>query len=122
MSDEYEEKPKSNKGVIITGIIASIIIIIAVISLIAPVEIIGIIWDWDIETQLKNQNAKSLELDRDKSYYRLIYDNNESTDMRIERAVKVYEKMFADPENTHDIIKTENTTLLEFIWVVEKQK
>ncbi len=113
---EDQEKKASNRKTRIIIIIASIIIVSLVYNIIFPTMLIGMIWDYDIKSQLEFQNQDGIEKSADIVKFRLTYDNNDETDLRIERAISVYNEVFDDSENTFKITKFENTTLIEFTW------
>jgi flagellar basal body-associated protein FliL len=113
-SDEQKEKEfKRRTGIVI--VIATIIIVSLVYNVIFPMMLIGMIWDYDIRSQLQYQNQDGVEKNADVVKFRLTYENNDETDLRVERAINVYINLF-DPESQWIVEKTENTTLLEFSW------
>lgn len=119
---EEQERKESNRRTGIVIIIATIIIVSLVYNIIFPTMLIGMIWDYDIKSQLEFQNRDGIEKSADVVKFRLTYENNDETDLRIVRAVNVYNEIFDDPENTFKITKLENTTLIEFTWKTYYEK
>jgi len=119
-SEEQKEKEfKRKTGIII--IIATIVIVSLVYNLIFPTMLIGMIWDYDIKSQLEFQNRDAIEKNADMVRFRLTYDNNDETDLRVERAVNVYLNLFVG-QNTYIVEKTENQTRIEFTWQTYYEK
>ena len=122
---EEDEDRTSNRGIYLCAIILSIIITIFAISIVDPVLLIGGIWDWDIQDQLLKANNNAVQgLSNEKEsvmvYYRFIYEKNPDTEIRIARAIKVFENTFDHPDNNFEVKRFENSTLLEFTWQAEK--
>jgi len=120
-SDEQREKEfKRRTGIVI--VIATIIIVSLVYNVIFPTMLIGMIWDYDIRSQLQYQNQDGIEKNADVVKFRLTYENNDETDLRVERAINVYKELFNNPENTYQSTKFENVTTLEFSWQTYYEK
>ena len=122
-SEEQKEKEfKKRTGIII--IIATIIIVSLVYNVIFPTMLIGMIWDYDIKSQLEFQNRDAIEKNADVVRFRLTYENNDETDLRVERAINVYINHFENPENTWILEKLNNAnvTTLEFTWQTDYGK
>jgi len=121
---EEDEEHRSHRSIYLCFIILAIIVTVFAISLIDPVLLIGGIWDWDIQDQLLKANNNALQgLGNEKEstmvYYRFIYEKNPDTEIRIERAIKVFEDTFDHPDNHFEVKRFENSTLLEFTWKAE---
>ena len=121
MSEYKKEKEKSNKGIIIEGIFASVFAILAIISLVHPILLIGEIWDWDIRNQLLKVNDMAIENSQEEIKFRLTYDNKDDTEIRIERAINVYLNLF-EGQNTYIVQKTQDQTVIEFSWKTYYEK
>jgi len=111
--DQKEKEFKRRTRIII--VISTIIIVSLVYNIIFPTMLIGMIWDYDIRSQLEFQNRDGIDKSADVVKFRLTYENNDETDLRVERAINVYKEVF-DANSTFKITKLENTTLLEFTW------
>jgi len=120
-SDEQKRKKTSTKTRILV-IISTIIIVSLTYNIIFPMTLIGMIWDYDIQSQLDYQNQDGIEKNADEVRFRLTYQNNDETDMRVERAINVFINSFGHPENHYIVEKTENTTLIEFTWKTYYEK
>ncbi len=119
-NDEQKRKKTNTKTRIII-IIGTIIIVSLVYNIIFPTMLIGMIWDYDIRSQLEFQNRDGIEKNADVVKFRLTYENNDETDMRVERAVNVYLNLF-EGQNTYIVEKTENQTRIEFTWKTYYEK
>ncbi len=118
---EEQKRKKTDIKTSVIIIIATIFIVSVVYNIIFPMTLIGMIWDYDIRSQLEYQNQDGIEKNADEVRFRLTYENNDETDLRVERAVNVYINLFNNPENSYIIEKTENVTLVEFTWQVVKK-
>jgi len=51
----------------------------------------------------------------------MIYDDNDerANDM-VDRSIKVFEKLFTDPDKKYSIINGDNSIIIEFTWKPEK--
>ena len=116
-SDEQKRKKTNSK----TGII---VIISTINNIIFPMTLIGMIWDYDIKSQLEFQNRDAIEKSADVVKFRLTYENNDETDLRVERAINVYINLFDNPANTWMLEKLNdsNVTTLEFTWKTYYEK
>ena len=124
---EKEEKQKSNRGIIVSGILVSVFVVLAVISVLNPLMLIGIIWDHDIEKQLLGANDQQYmynqvaEIGSEGNWenepvkFQLTYYNSDETQIRVQRAIDVFEKLFSDPDKTSEVIKIDDTT----VWMPE---
>lgn len=121
---EDQERKESRRKTGIVIIIATIIIVSLVYNIIFPETLIGIIWDYDIRSQLEFQNQDAIEKNADVVRFRLTYENNDETDLRVERAINVYINLFENPENTWVLekLKNSNVTTLEFTWKTYYEK
>ena len=84
---------------------------------------LGWLWDYDIEQQListNNEVLKSIIAEPDKQIneirMRFTYENNEMSDIRVDRAITVYKETFDNPENMYQISYEDKTTVVVFIW------
>jgi len=84
---------------------------------------LGWLWDYDIELQListNNEVLKSVIAEPDKQIneirMRFTYENNEMSDIRVDRAIAVYKETFDNPENMYQITYEDKTTVVVFIW------
>lgn len=84
---------------------------------------LGWLWDYDIEQQListNNEVLKSIIAEPDKQIneirMRFTYENNEMSDIRVDRAIAVYKEIFDSPENMYQITYEDKTTVVVFIW------
>ncbi|MCP6727155.1 MAG: hypothetical protein KJI69_03965 [Patescibacteria group bacterium] len=116
-----QKRKKTNTKTRIIIIIGTIIIVSLVYNIIFPTMLIGMIWDYDIRSQLEFQNRDGIEKNADVVKFRLTYENNDETDMRVERAVNVYLNLF-EGQNTYIVEKTENQTRIEFTWKTYYEK
>ena len=118
---EEQKRNKSNRKTGIIIIIATIIIVSLVYNIIFPTMLIGMIWDYDIKSQLEFQNRDGIEKNADVVKFRLTYENSDETEMRVERAVNVYLNLFVG-QNTFIVEKLENVTTIEFTWQTNYEK
>jgi transposase len=70
---------------------------------------------------LEYQNQDGIEKNADEVRFRLTYENNDETDIRVERAVNVYLNLF-EGQTTYIVEKTENQTRIEFTWKTYYEK
>jgi len=47
---------------------------------------------------------------------RFTYENNEMSDIRVDRAIAVYKETFDNPEKMYQITYEDKTTVVVFIW------
>ena len=130
--DISKEKKQDNKTVIIG--VAIIILTIVIISLIFQNQILGRILEMDVEQRFKEANRLGIEhkptieitLNDEKQEitvinYKMIYDDNDerANDM-VDRSIKVFEKLFTDPDKKYSITNGDNSIIIEFTWKPEK--
>lgn len=128
MEHNKKRDKESHKGIYIFSVIIVILLGLFSLTFTHPVMLLAPFWDSDIEQHLTRANQNAFEtafemdfpLDETMVYYRLIYDNNSDTDVRIQRAIMVYERMFDHPDNFYEIKYEDNQTLLEFTWHYQK--
>jgi len=116
---EQEQKKKPFALYLVLGILV-IVSIMSVLSFTNPEILIGWYLDDDIRKQLLDtnqlwQNATFINT-------RIIFDNDEIVDLRVSRAIDVFNELFGDYERTHTInINTnDDTVILELRWKVDK--
>jgi len=116
---EQEQKKKPFMLYLVLGILL-IVSILSILSFTNPELLIGWYLDDDIRKQLLDTN----QLWQNATYIntRIIFDNDEIVDLRVSRAIDVFNELFVDYERTHSInINTiEDTVILELRWKVDK--
>jgi len=116
---EQEQKKKPFALYLVLGILV-IVSIMAILSFTNPELLIGWYLDDDIRKQLLDTDQQW----KNATYIntRIIFDNDEIVDLRVSRAIDVFNELFGDSERTHSInIDTnQNTVILELRWKVEK--
>ncbi len=117
---EEEQKKKKPFALYLVLAILVIVSIMAILSFTNPELLIGWYLDDDIRKQLLDTN----QLWQNATYIntRIIFDNDEIVDLRVSRAIDVFNELFVDYERTHSInINTiEDTVILELRWKVDK--
>jgi len=121
---EERERKKTNKKIYFSLSFLVMFVALFGMTFVDPELMIGWIWDWDIDNQLEETNRLAVERSLDEISLRLTYDNNDSTDMRIERALNVFYEKFGFDDNHHTIEKlnTENFTTVQFTWQTYYEK
>lgn len=119
-----KERKKSNKKIYFSLSFLIMFVALFGMTFIDPELMIGWIWDYDIKSQLEFQNRDGIEKNADVVKFRLTYENNDDTDLRVERAINVYINLFDNPENTWIVekLKNSNVTTLEFTWKTYYEK
>ncbi len=140
MMNDFDSEEKSNKisnrSVIGSVIGLAIGISVLVIIFVNPILIIGHIWDFDIEQQLLQANNQGLEINPDLTLtlndeiqeirqvkmrfaYENTYNNPDEVEIRVDRAIAVFENLFSDPDKSWIKEVTDDTTTIQFIWKPE---
>ena len=121
---EERKRKKSNKKIYFSLSFLIMFVALFGMTFIDPELMIGWIWDYDIKSQLEFQNRDGIEKNADVVKFRLTYENNDDTDLRVERAINVYINLFDNPENTWIVEKLNdsNVTTLEFTWKTYYEK
>lgn len=130
--NEERERKKSRKKIYFSLSFLVMFVVLFGMTFIDPELMIGWIWDYDIEKQLVYANNQGLEYDPDvtitlngevqdikKVKMRFTYENNDSTEMRVARAMELFDNLFSDPDKQSEIIRTEQTTIVQFTWQPE---
>lgn len=117
-NEREEDRRRSNKSLIVVGVMLSISAVLLIISFIDPVLLIGFIWDWDIQNQISDANDRAVKNNQETVSFRITYDNNDSTEIRIERAIQVFNEFFSENEKSSEVVRNEDTTQLILRWQV----
>ena len=135
MDNNEEEKPKISKKIFIPLVILVIFGTYFGVSVVNPSLAIGWLWDMDIKQQLISANKIGLshdppikiEVDGQPQELtlvkmRFVYANNDMTEERVQRAVEIFQELFTDPDNYHEIKHEDDTTIIEFSWKPEHKE
>jgi hypothetical protein len=116
---EHEQKKKPFALYLVLGILV-IVSIMSVLSFTNPEILIG----WYLDDDIRKQLLDTHQLWQNATYIntRIIFDNDEIVDLRVSRAIDVFNELFVDYERTHSInIDTnQDTVILELRWKVDK--
>lgn len=116
--EEKEEKPKSNRGLILAIIIMTPIFIALIVGIVNPLLYIEKIWDWDIQQQLEDAEKNVPEDSEIKM--RFTYKNNPESEIRVQRAIGIFlNTMYdpQDPEHNYTMMKTDEQIIVQFTWI-----
>lgn len=116
MEEDREREKKKPYGFYVIISILVFVSVLTVISFTNPEVLIGWYLDNDIRTQLlevHQPDATNLELN-----VRFTFTNDDIVDMRVSRAIDVFNELFEDYERDYSIIELEDDTLLELTWVI----
>ncbi len=130
MKREQKEENKKPLGFYVVICILSFVAILAIMSFVAPETLIGWYLDQDIRSQLTQLNEKRLlEMpDEPKNpddvivNVRFTFDNDDIKDIRVSRAIDVFNEMFEDIERDHSINELEDETELILRWSLLDQR
>ena len=126
--NKKKKDKESHKGLYIFFSVIFILLILLSLTFTHPVMMLAPFWDHDVREQLLEMNRRGIEIallnqdipENTQMYFRLIYENNDDTDIRIQRAIDVYYELFTHSNNSHEVVYLENQTLLEFTWWIEE--
>ncbi len=130
-----DEEKKEIKGTKPIGlyIIIPILVLVSILTFISfyePEIILGWYFDNDIRSQLLELHNSYLEEMPDEITTenvddiivnaRFTFDNDELTDIRVKRAIIVFEELFLEHETDWTVQATDENTQLELRWVIIK--
>ncbi len=117
---EQEQKKKPFALYLVLGILV-IVSIMSVLSFTNPELLIG----WYLDDDIRKQLLDTHQLWQNATYIntRIIFDNDEIVDLRVSRAIVVFNELFVDYERTHFINNTKDKdyVILELRWKVDKE-
>jgi len=131
--DKEKEEKKGTKpiGLYIIIPILVLVSILTFISFYEPEIILGWYFDNDIRSQLLELHNSYLEEMPDRITTenvndiivnaRFTFDNDELTDIRVKRAIIVFQELFPEHETDWTVKETDENTQLEFRWVIIKK-
>jgi len=129
---EREQKKENKKpfGFYVIICVLSFVSILAIMSFVAPETLIGWYLDQDIRSQLSQLNEKRLLEMPDETKnpddvivnVRFTFDNDDIKDIRVSRAIDVFNEMFEDIERDHSINELEYETELILRWSLLDQR
>ena len=131
MEDEKKEKRGKPIGLYVIIPILVVVTILTFISFYEPEIILGWYFDDDIRSQLLDLHNSYLEDMPDEITTenvgdiivnaRFTFDNDELTDIRVKRAIIVFEELFPEHETDWTVQETDENTQLELRWVIIKK-
>lgn len=130
---EERVKKRSSVGLRITLAVLSFVIVLTILSFTSPEILIGWYIDNDIRTQLLDVHQSKLDsrntvlgtattddLDDLILNVRFTFDNDQIVDIRVSRAIDVFNELFEGHERDHTVFEGEESTILELRWAVDK--
>jgi len=117
LTDKEQEQKKKPFALYLVLVILVIVSILAILSFTNPEILIG----WYLDDDIRKQLLDTHQLWQNVTYIntRIIFDNDEIVDLRVSRAIDVYNELFVDHERTHSINNTEDYVILELRWKVD---
>lgn len=131
-NEEIETKPRSSTAIGITLSVLSFVIVLTVLSFINPEILIGWYIDEDIRTQLTNTHEMRVKqildnisdgnstIDDQIINVRFTFENDSIVDIRVSRAVEVFNELFANHEKAYEIYEGDEGRILELTWAVDE--
>ncbi len=116
-----DKEQKQKKKPFAFGLVLGILVIVSIMSVLSftnPEILIG----WYLDDDIRKQLLDTHQLWQNVTYIntRIIFDNDEIVDLRVSRAIDVYNELFVEHERTHSINNTEDYVILELRWKVDK--
>lgn len=128
--DRERKKKRKPYGFYVIISILIFVTILTVISFTNPEILIGSYLDNDIRKQLLDVHKSKIESKPDVITtenvedviinVRFTFDNDEIVDMRVSRAIEIFNELFEDYERDYTVNELEYETLLELRWVIDK--
>jgi len=133
-NEEERVKKKASVGLRITLAVLTFVIVLTILSFTSPEILIG----WYIDNDIRNQlmdihqakldsrntvlgNATMDDLGDLILNVRFTFDNDQIVDIRVSRAIDVFNELFEGHERDHTVSKGEDSTILELRWGVDKK-
>lgn len=120
--DQEQKKNPKPFGFYVVLSVLSFVAVLSIMSFVAPETLIGWYLDQDIKSQLTQLNEqKLLELNPNDVEtvivnVRFTFDNDQLKDIRVSRAIDVFNEMFDGIERDHSIKELEDETQLILRW------
>lgn len=130
---EEEIKPRSSTPLKITLGVLSFVVVLTILSFTNPEILIGWYIDDDIREQLLTTHNMRVEqilndvsdgnstLDNQIINVRFLFDDDQITDIRVSRAIDVFNEVFQDHIHDHKVYEGEDGKILELTWRVDKK-
>lgn len=131
---EEKVKKRSSAGLRITLAVLTFVIVLTILSFTSPEILIG----WYIDNDIRNQlmdihqakldsrntvlgNATMDDLGDLILNVRFTFDNDQIVDIRVSRAIDVFNELFEGHERDYTVFEGEESTILELRWGVDKK-